>query len=79
MSDKKVVDIQWYHDADYEGEDERYIVTVGGFIEIPNAQIDTLELTEERRMGHFWIFSNNEMKGHNSVHFEGLFKVWKPK
>ena len=51
----------------------------GGFKWIPNAPIDSLELTEERRMGHFWIFSNDDAKGHNSVHFEGLFKVWKPK
>ena len=51
----------------------------GGFKWIAPQPIETLELTEERRMDHFWIFSDNDAKGHNSVHFEGLFKVWKPK
>lgn len=31
-----IVDIKWHNDPDYEGEDERFIVTVNEMTEIPD-------------------------------------------
>lgn len=41
---------------------------------IPKARF---ALTDEKRMGPVWFFSQNQVEAHNGYHTQASFKVWK--
>jgi len=43
----------------------------------PSIDIAKFALTEERRAGSVWFFSEDNVGAHNGYHTQAIFKVWK--